>query len=264
MGRADVTSAGQSRALPHQRLVREGPEEGIKAMDTEQQDFDPYRETVLSAVVSRARFLGLVGLGFGALYFGLKALVFPGGFRFNTVENPEPQFNEESYRFIVDGLVERPLSLTYAELLALPSVKQVSDFHCVEGWGVDNVPWEGIRLSTLISMVKPKPEARFLTFHSLTDTYRDSLSIQQAMLPDAILAYKMYDKPLPEPHGYPLRLIYPRMYGYKGAKWVYRVSFENRREVGYWEQRGWSIDAWIDKGDAAESEAIARHLTEPS
>jgi DMSO/TMAO reductase YedYZ molybdopterin-dependent catalytic subunit len=171
-----------------------------------------------------------------------------------------PEFNEQTYRLLVDGLVDRPLNLSYSELLALPGVRQVSDFHCVEGWGVDDVPWEGVRLSTLIDMVRPKPEARFITFHSMTDLYRDSLSLQQALLPDAILAYRMYDKPLPEPHGAPLRLVYPRMYGYKGPKWVYRLSFEGNREIGYWEQRGWDVDAWISKSYADEVQAIRQHL----
>src|SRR5687768_13178042 len=97
-------------------------------------------DTLRGLVISRARFLGILGLGAAALYFGARSLVFPGGFRFNTVENPMPEFDEQKYRFIVDGMVEKPLNLSYSELLALPAVKQVSDFHCVEGWGVDDVP----------------------------------------------------------------------------------------------------------------------------
>lgn len=195
-------------------------------------------EPLLGAVVSRARFLTLLGLGGGALYLSLKLAKLPGGFRFNTVEQAVPEFDPEQYRLIVEGLVERPLTLTHDEVLALPAVKQVSDFHCVEGWGVKDVPWEGVRLSTIIALVQPKPNARFITFHSMADVYKDSLSLQQAMLPDALLAYKMYGKPLPAPHGAPLRLIFPRMYGYKGPKWLHRLTFDGTQTVGYWEQRG--------------------------
>ncbi len=220
-------------------------------------------DTLRGLVISRARFLGLLGLGAAAVYFGARSLVFPGGFRYNTVESPIPEFDENKYRFIVDGMVEKPLNLSYSEFLALPTVKQVSDFHCVEGWGVDNIQWEGVRLSTIIDMVEPAPTARFITFYSMTDLYRDSLTLQQALLPDAILAYRMYGQALPELHGYPLRLIYPRMYGYKGAKWLYRLTFEGIRQTGYWEQRGWSIDAWIKKEYSSESAAIGQRLAGP-
>jgi DMSO/TMAO reductase YedYZ molybdopterin-dependent catalytic subunit len=167
------------------------------------------------------------------------------GFRINTVESKNPSFDPARYRFIVDGLVEKPLSLTYDELLALPSVSQVSDFHCVEGWGVDNARWQGVRLQTIIDLVRPRPNAAFVTFHSLDGVYQDSLSVGQASLPDALIAYRMYGRPLTPEHGLPLRFVMPRMYGYKGAKFLYRLEFAPQQTTGYWEQRGWQVDGWI-------------------
>jgi DMSO/TMAO reductase YedYZ molybdopterin-dependent catalytic subunit len=121
----------------------------------------------------------------------------------------------------------------------------VSDFHCVEGWGVKDVRWQGVRLQTLLDMVHPKPEAAYITFHSLDGVYKESLSLGQASLPDTLLAYHMYEKPLEPDHGYPLRFVMPRMYGYKGAKYLYRLEFAATQAVGYWEERGWQMDAWI-------------------
>ncbi len=167
-----------------------------------------------------------------------------GGFRINQVEASTPVFDRATYRLVVDGAVTIPLSLSYDQLLALPAVDQVSDFHCVEGWGVDNVRWRGVRLQTLTEMAKPS-DVPFITFHSLDGVYRDSLTIEQASFPDVIVAYNMYERPLSTRHGLPLRLLVPHMYGYKGPKWLTRIEFAHQQETGYWEQRGWQIDGWL-------------------
>ena len=169
-----------------------------------------------------------------------------GGWRINTVEQPRPEFDATAYRLTIDGLVERPLTLSYGELLALPAIRQVSDFHCVEGWGVDDVQWDGVSLQTIAELVAPAPEAGFVTFHSLGEIYRDSLTMEQALLPDVLVAYRMNGAELPPDHGPPARLIMPRMYGYKGPKWLTRIEFRDGRDIGYWEERGWSVDAWIE------------------
>jgi DMSO/TMAO reductase YedYZ molybdopterin-dependent catalytic subunit len=202
-------------------------------------------ESWLDGRISRRRLLSFSALiGIGG-FLGYKLLGGFGGFRINTVEPKNPAFDPVIYRFVVDGLVEKPVSLTYDELLALPRVRQVSDFHCVEGWGVKDVRWEGVRLQTILDMVVPKPDAAFITFQSLDGFYADSLSLGQASLPDALIAYRMYEQPLEPEHGFPLRFIMPRMYGYKGAKFLYRLQFVSTQEVGYWEQRGWQLNAWI-------------------
>jgi len=203
------------------------------------------RASWLDTRISRGRLLAwstLVAIG-GLIAYRLLGGF--GGFRINTIEPSSPAFDPVSYRFVVDGLVEHPISLTYDELLALPGVSQVSDFHCVEGWGVKNVRWQGVRLQTILDKVNPKPEAGFITFHSLDGYYTDSLSLGQASLPDALIASHMYEQPLTADHGYPLRFIMPKMYGYKGAKYLYRLEFVAGQAIGYWEQRGWQVDGWI-------------------
>jgi DMSO/TMAO reductase YedYZ molybdopterin-dependent catalytic subunit len=203
------------------------------------------RQGWLDTRISRRRLLSLSALTAIGGLIGYKLLGGFGGFRINTVEAKNPAFDAASYRFVVDGLVEQPLSLTYDELLALPSVSQVSDFHCVEGWGVSDVRWQGVRLQTLLDMARPKPEASFITFHSLDGFYTDSLSVGQASLPDALVAYHMYEKPLTPEHGYPLRFVMPKMYGYKGAKFLYRLEFVTTQTTGYWEERGWQVNGWL-------------------
>lgn len=199
------------------------------------------------AAISRRRLLGLSGvgvLGAGLGYLGYRQLS-GSRFRINTVESPTPAIEPAAFRLEVTGLVERPAIYTLDQVLALPSVEQISDFHCVEGWGVTNVHWQGVRFQTLAELVGAKPEATFVTFASEGGVYRDSLAINQAMQPDMLLAYAIDGAPLPQKHGYPLRVVMPRMYGYKGAKWLTRIEFGTVRETGYWEQRGWKIDAWI-------------------
>lgn len=195
--------------------------------------------------VSRRRLLAFSALAAIGAFIGYQLLDRFGTFRINRVEAKNPSFDPASYRFIVDGLVEQPLSLSYDELLALPSVSQVSDFHCVEGWGVKDVHWQGVRLQTILDLARPKAGAGFITFHSLGGVYVESLSIAQASLPDALIAYHIDGGPLPADHGYPLRAIFPHMYGYKGAKYLYRLEFASAQVVGYWEQRGWQVDGWV-------------------
>ncbi len=199
--------------------------------------------------MGRARVLGLLAGGGVSLYAGKRLWgATANNWRINTIEFPVPVFNPAGYRLVVDGLVARPLTFTYEDLRALPSVRQTSDFHCVEGWGVDGVRWAGLRLQTVIDRVQPIEAAAYITFHSLGGEYRDSLSIQQATLPDVFLAYEMDGGPLSRDHGSPLRLVMPRMYGYKGPKWLTRIEFRDRQDVGYWEYRGWRMDAWVRAG----------------
>jgi DMSO/TMAO reductase YedYZ molybdopterin-dependent catalytic subunit len=207
----------------------------------------PYYDlhAVLRRPMARRAFLSLLGLA------GLAACVRdetsspPGGFLERTVESSRPEFDPDTYRLVVNGLVRKPLNFTYQDLLSLPSASQTCDFRCVEGWGVDKVPWEGVRLQSLTDMAQPLGEARFVTFHSLGDQYQESLSLEQAGLPGVMLAYRMYGDDLPPERGSPLRLVFPRMFGYKGAKWVTRVEFRADQDPGYWEGFGYPYDAWV-------------------
>ena len=195
--------------------------------------------------ISRRRLFAFSSLAAAGGFLGFKVFNGLSGFRINTAEAKTPSFDAVNYRFVVDGLVDNPISLTYDELLELPNTQQVSNFHCVEGWSVPNVRWQGVRMQTILAIVKPQAKAGYITFHALDGVYTDSLAVRHASYPDALIAYRMNDQPLTPDHGRPLRFIMPQMYGYKGAKFLYRLEFAETQATGYWEQRGWQIDAWI-------------------
>ena len=197
-------------------------------------------------LISRRRFLIYLGLFFGSIMAGLSLLRTFGvktvnRFRINSIE-PTQLFDPDTWTLTIDGLVDTLLEISYDELKKLKSEEQISDFHCVEGWSVEDVRYRGIRMKTLFDMVDLRRDARFVTFHSASSQYKDSLSIEEAMEPEVMLAYEIYGKPLSAEQGRPLRLVMPRMWGYKNVKWVDRITFTRSQEVGYWELRGYNID----------------------
>jgi len=162
----------------------------------------------------RRAFLGVTAVGLSSLVWGrtawdaLVAVAPPGlisGWRIYTVAATMPQFDPASWRLNIDGLVGSPQTITYDELRALPSAEQVSSFHCVTGWTVQNVHWRGVRFADLLASAQPSPEASVLTFTSAEKPYVDTLSLQQAQLADVMLAYEMDGQPLPREHGAPVR-----------------------------------------------------------
>ena len=152
---------------------------------------------------------------------------------------------KETYLLIVEGLVEKPQHFSYRDLMALPQVSQISDFHCVEGWSVADVKWGGFRFSALANKVHPRPEARYVTFHSLgmtetpapgVDHYRESLRLEQLLdsKMQCLMALTLNGKPLSFERGSPLRVVSPFDLAYKGAKYVTRIVFSREQEAGWW------------------------------
>ena len=209
--------------------------------------------------IGRAAFLGTLAAGAAGLFVGrdvlqavsrlvpegVSAVVPTSGWRIYTIGPGLPDIRPARYRLRVEGEVERPRTYTLAELGRLPRAEQVSDFHCVTGWSVENVHWAGVRLGTLLADVRPRPGAGFLRFVSAEVPYDDWLTFEQALLPDVLLATQLDGRALPRPHGAPVRLVVPRMYGYKSVKWVTRIEVRSDLQPGYWEQRGYDADAWI-------------------
>ena len=210
--------------------------------------------------IGRAAFLGVVGAGLASLFLGRDTMRFAGGlvpdqveslvpasgWRIYTIGNAIPRIDPAAYRLTIAGAVERPLTLTLADLRSLPRAKQVSDFHCVTGWSVHDVRWAGVRFEDLLAEAGLRPDARALRFVSDEVPYDDTLSLPQALAPDALLALDMDGTPLSAPHGFPARVVMPRMYGYKSVKWVTRIEVQTHLDhVGYWEQRGYDENAWV-------------------
>lgn len=174
-----------------------------------------------------------------------------------TVEQDVPMFSPETglldlpdgtnvpYSLIVDGLVENRLVLSYQELTALPAVKQVSDFHCVEGWSVNDVEWHGFRVSEILTRARPLDDAKHIVFHALGRTpngpdgltaYVESMPIS-ALTDDSrhcLMALGINGKPLTHDRGAPLRLVAPYQLAYKSIKYVYRMEITNTPRDGWW------------------------------
>jgi DMSO/TMAO reductase YedYZ molybdopterin-dependent catalytic subunit len=167
------------------------------------------------------------------------------GWRIYTVSGSLPRFDPATWRLSVTGLVGKPLDLSYDELRSLPRVEQVSTFHCVTGWTVENVRWAGVRIQDVLAPAVPSGRAHALRFVSAEEPYVDYLTLPQAGLHDVLLAYEMDGKPLPRAHGAPLRLVIPEMYGYKNVKWLKGIELVSADGSGYWEQLGYDRDAWV-------------------
>jgi DMSO/TMAO reductase YedYZ molybdopterin-dependent catalytic subunit len=180
---------------------------------------------------------------------GLRALVPSQGWRIYTVGSSMPRFDSRTWRLTIEGLVERPQQLSYDQLRALPRAEQVSTFHCVTGWTVKNVHWAGVRFRDLLSTVRPRREARAVRFVSAEVPYTDSLTLEQAHLGDAMLAYEMDGRPLRREHGAPARVVIPEMYGYKNVKWVERIELIDKPADGFWEGLGYDRDAWVGRSN---------------
>jgi len=179
----------------------------------------------------------------------LVPLLPSGGWRIYTVSGSLPRFDERTWRLDVAGSVQRPVSFSYRDLLALPKAEQVSTFHCVTGWSVKNVHWGGVRLQDVLAHAEPHASAEALEFVSAEKPYVDSLTLEQASLNDVMLAYEMDGSPLRREHGAPLRLVIPEMYGYKNVKWLNAINLVPRVLDGYWEQLGYDRDAWVGRSN---------------
>jgi DMSO/TMAO reductase YedYZ molybdopterin-dependent catalytic subunit len=208
----------------------------------------------------RGAFLGLAGVTAGALFVGkqgLSSLNFvPGstsvnGFTIYTVTNGYPAFAANSYQLRIDGLVNKPLTMSIDDILRAPAVTETRFYQCVTGWTVPNVKWTGIRLSTLLDRVEPHADAKAVTFYSFDGVYTESLTMEQARHSDVLLAYNLMGKPLARSQGAPLRLVVPGMYGYKFIKWVNRVELVTSPIDGYWELNGYDRDAYIGRSNGA-------------
>jgi len=163
-------------------------------------------------------------------------------------EGPIPNFDPETWDFVVAGLVEKPMRLAYKGFLKLPTVVRVSDFHCVTGWSRMDNKWEGVAFKTISELAKPLKEARYVTVVAEGD-YTTSLPLKDLLDDDVLLAYRFDDEPLEPKHGGPLRLVVPKKYAYKSAKWVRKLRFTAEQELGYWEKRGYSntADPWKEE-----------------
>jgi DMSO/TMAO reductase YedYZ molybdopterin-dependent catalytic subunit len=194
---------------------------------------------------------GVVAAGGGKLLgaagqFGpFKAFIPQDGFYFYTVANGEPIFDGKNWDLRIEGLVENPLTLSFHDLLGLAQSDQVHDYMCVTGWKVSHVRWQGPLVSTLLDLARPKPAATSVSFDSADGIYVDSLTLAEARRPEVLVAHSIHGARLSRDRGAALRLVIPFMFGYKGVKWVSRIRLTDNQEIGYWEQRGYDVNAYL-------------------
>ena len=160
----------------------------------------------------------------------------------------QPVVSTERWELRIEGEVEEPMRLHWADFLALPQAEDVSDFHCVTGWSRLDMRWEGVRFETLAALVRPTLAATHVMFHSY-DGYSTNLPLEEALKPDVLLAHRVDGEPLSTEHGGPVRVVTPQLWACKGAKWVRRVEFMPHDRRGYWEIRGYSNTAWPWRDD---------------
>ncbi len=149
-----------------------------------------------------------------------------------------PAVTEARFRFKVFGLVERPVEWTWSEFTSLPRVALTSDFHCVTTWSRLDNHWEGVLFRTVAERAGMKPAARHVMVHSF-DGYYTNVALDWLMAEDVLFAWAHDGRPLEPIHGGPLRLVVPKLYAWKSAKWVSGLEFMEQDRRGYWEERGY-------------------------
>jgi DMSO/TMAO reductase YedYZ molybdopterin-dependent catalytic subunit len=160
----------------------------------------------------------------------------------------QPDIAMAEWRFGVSGLVARPLSWDWAAFAAQPQVTATVDIHCVTTWSsYDNV-FSGVALRHVLDLVKPAPEARFVLARSF-DGYTTNLPLEALVEADVLLAQSWNHAPLTREHGGPVRLVVPKLYFWKSAKWLRHLSFLDADQAGFWEARGYHMrgDPWTEE-----------------
>ena len=225
------------------------------------------------APIGRRVFLSLLGLGAAGVVVGAKVQDFVGRviapieakdftglssllpfsqYRYYSITGNFPDRARSKYTLQVTGLVEKPFTISYAELTAMPVTKVKRDFQCVTGWRVPDQHWTGVKLSQLLDRAGVKPEATALRFVSFDGEYTESLTLDQARRPDVLVAYALEGQPLSSNHGGPARLYVAPMYGYKSCKWLQTIELTARVEPGYWENNGYDVDGWVGKSNGRD------------
>ncbi len=210
--------------------------------------------------IGRRVVLGMLGLGAAGIVLGksvqdglarvlspnIAALLPSGGrFRIYSVTGFLPRKSTAVYSFTLDGMVDRPLELGFSDLTSMPATTLIKDFQCVTGWRVPEVQWKGVKLADLLDAAGVRAGATALRLYSFDGVYTESLTLEQARRDDVLVAYEMEGKPVSTPHGGPVRLLMSPMYGYKSIKWLNRIEVVDKVVPGFWEERGYDVDAWV-------------------
>ena len=172
----------------------------------------------------------------------------------------QPHVPLDAWKLEIAGLVENPHTLAWDQFLALPQADDVSDFHCVTTWSRFDNHWGGVRFATIAEHAVPKPEAKFVLctgsdfMPGSYIPYTVNVPLARALDDDVLLVHSWEGRPLPREHGGPCRMITPKLYAWKGAKWIRKIEFLAEDKKGFWEIRGYSNSAepWFNDRYATE------------
>ncbi len=153
-----------------------------------------------------------------------------------------PRVDLATWDFKVFGLVDSPFTLTWDQFRALPRKQVETDIHCVTRWSKLDTTWEGVAIQTILEMAGLRPEAAFAVAHS-EQGYTTNMPLSVLDDDDVLLADTFGGEPLEAEHGYPLRLLVPKRYFWKSAKWIRGLELLDRDVLGFWERYGYHNDA---------------------
>ncbi|MBT4769059.1 MAG: sulfite oxidase-like oxidoreductase [Rhodospirillaceae bacterium] len=167
----------------------------------------------------------------------------------------QPDIPTDKWRLVIDGLVENPVTWNWNDFTGQPVFNDVSDMHCVTTWSRYDNQWEGVSAKHILSLVRPQTQARFVVFHSF-DSYTTNIPLSAFDDNDVLLATKWDGAVISKDHGGPVRVILPKLYLWKSAKWVKRIEFIAEDRRGFWEERGYHNhgDPWKEERYSAQEE----------
>lgn len=174
------------------------------------------------------------------------------------VHPTEKELKPEVWRFDLFGLIEEPVSFTWKEFQSLPRTRVFADMHCVTRWSRLGNTWEGVSTREVLKHVKLKPEAKFVMVHAYDrifsafgggKNWNTNLPLEYFLDEDCLFADKHDGEPIPIEHGGPLRLVIPKLYAWKSAKWVQGIEFRADDTPGFWERGGYNMlgDPWHEQ-----------------
>jgi DMSO/TMAO reductase YedYZ molybdopterin-dependent catalytic subunit len=154
----------------------------------------------------------------------------------------------EAWKLQINGEVQKPVTLSLEDFMALQQVDLTCDVHCVTGWTLLDSRWRGVTMQTIMDLVQVKDSAGFVIF-DVPGQYSSNIPISEARKPNVILAHGFMGKELPDDHGAPVRGLVPDRYFYKSVKWVRGIRFSVEDEPGYYESGGYSnsADPWKEE-----------------
>jgi len=153
-----------------------------------------------------------------------------------------PALDKATWNLRLFGLVRNEITLDWANFTALPQTRIQSDMHCVTRWTQLDMDWEGVAARELVTLAEPLEDAQFVTLHGF-DGYTTNLPLAALLDDDVLIAHRVFGEPLSIDHGWPARMVVPKRYAWKGAKWLSAIEFHERDQPGFWEVRGYHNDA---------------------